>query len=339
MIRAFFDWWAGELGGLIPPGLRRLLGIDRDALLVRMTPQGPVTDLARGTTREPLAPSTALRLGSRAETVLQLDPGIAIRRSLRLPRAAAAQIDGVIGFEVERHTPFRADEVYAVHSINEAASDLQEIAVRLAVVPRHAVDAALDAVRAEGFVPERVAVARDEGGETLVTLPVPGLAASTATRAPMILAALAALLLLAILSPLARLEWAAEQATHRVALARAQAEGTLSLQREADRLGAAAAALATLRAQNPASLEAIEELSRLLPDDTWLVQIQLGGGEGVIEGRTGTSAALVGLVERSPLFEDAAYAGPVTRDPAGGERFGIDFRLTGTPQAPDGATR
>lgn len=337
MIAAFFDWWGGELGGLIPPGLRRLLGIDRDALLVRPTPQGVVTDLGRGATREPIAPSTALRLGPRAQTVLTLDPGIAIRRALRLPRAAASQIDGVLGFEVERHTPFRADEVYAVHAIDEAASDLQEIAVRLVVVPRHAVDAALAAVRAEGFAPERVAVARDDGGDALVTLPVPGLAAADGSRAPLILATLAALLLLAILSPLARLEWAAEQASHRVVQARAQAEGTLTLQREADRLGAAAAALATLRAQNPAALEAIEELSRLLPDDTWLVQIQLGGGEGVIEGRTGTSAAIVGLVERSPLFEDAAYAGPVTRDPAGGERFGIDFRLTGTPQPVDPA--
>ena len=339
MIRAFFDWWQSELGGLIPQGLRRMLGIDRDALLVRTTPRGAVTDLARGATREPIAPSAALRLGPRAETVLALDPGIAIRRTLRLPRAAAAQIDGVLGFEVERHTPFRADEVYAVHSIDEAASDLQEIAVRLAVVPRHAVDAALAAARAEGFAPECVAVARDDGGDTFVTLPVPGLAAADGNHAPLIVAAFAAVALLAILSPLARLEWAAEQATHRVALARTQAEGTLALQREADRLGAAAAALATLRAQNPAALEAIEELSRLLPDDTWLVQIQLGGGEGVIEGRTGTSAALVGLVEHSPLFEDAAYAGPVTRDAACGERFGIDFRLTGTPPPTDGAAR
>lgn len=337
MIAAFFDWWGSELGALVPRALRRLLGIDRDSLLVRPTAAGPVTDLDRGGQRAPIAPSAARELGARAETVLTLDPGVAIRRTLRLPRAAAAQIDGVLAFEIERHTPFRADEVHAVHSIDEAASDPHEMAVRLVVVPRRAVDGALAAARAEGFLPERVAVARDENGAALVTLPVSGLAAAENGRRPLILSALAALLLLAIVSPLLRLEWAAEQTMNRVARARAGAEGTLTLQREADRLGAAATALASLRAQSPAALAVIEELSRLLPDDTWVVQLQLGGGEGVIEGRTGSSAALVGLVERSPLFEDAAYAGPVTRDPAGGERFGIDFRLTGVKQTDEAA--
>ncbi|MFQ5953721.1 MAG: PilN domain-containing protein, partial [Kiloniellales bacterium] len=78
----------------------------------------------------------------------------------------------------------------------------------------------------------------------------------------------------------------------------------------------------------PSPLRILDALSRLLPDDTWLMQIGIAGDKVTLEGRTSSSATLVGLIEASPVFGEVTYLSPVTRERGGAfERFNFSVKL------------
>jgi general secretion pathway protein L len=75
----------------------------------------------------------------------------------------------------------------------------------------------------------------------------------------------------------------------------------------------------------PLAVVVLDELSSILPDDTYLTEFTLESGHLRISGVTTNAAELVPLLESSGDFTNAAFAAPTTRI-AGGptERFSID---------------
>src|SRR6516165_809933 len=94
MMREFFAWWFGQLAELLPQGLRR----------TALTAVGAkdLAELPRVTGR-----TTVLRLGG---------PDV-LGKTLTLPLAAERELDQVLGFEMDRETPFKAEEIYWNHRI------------------------------------------------------------------------------------------------------------------------------------------------------------------------------------------------------------------------------
>jgi hypothetical protein len=81
----------------------------------------------------------------------------------------------------------------------------------------------------------------------------------------------------------------------------------------------------------------VEELSRLLPDTTWLQQLDIRTTgktkEVVIMGETASSSKLIELLESSKMLQNASPRGPTTRGSTpGSERFTIGAELR--PRAP-----
>ncbi len=78
----------------------------------------------------------------------------------------------------------------------------------------------------------------------------------------------------------------------------------------------------------PSAVELIEELTRLLPDGTWLHRLDIRGGEVQFQGFSDTASALIGVVESSPMFREARFGSPITRDVRSGkERFHVSVKL------------
>jgi general secretion pathway protein L len=75
---------------------------------------------------------------------------------------------------------------------------------------------------------------------------------------------------------------------------------------------------------SPVTVAVLAELTRLLPDDTWLYQFELNGKEVLIQGEASASSAIIGLIEASPLFGNVTFRSPVTQNRVtGGERFNL----------------
>lgn len=77
------------------------------------------------------------------------------------------------------------------------------------------------------------------------------------------------------------------------------------------------------------ALQVIDELTKILPDDTWLEGALYSANEISLSGVSSKSSNLISKIERSPLFEEAAFQSSVVQDfRSGGERFQIRARIT-----------
>jgi general secretion pathway protein L len=103
-----------------------------------------------------------------------------------------------------------------------------------------------------------------------------------------------------------------------------------------NKLEAERAGLLRLRAHKeaPNLLDAWEEISRILPAHSWLTELHLSGAPAgdeqqlAITGFSPAAASLVGLIDRSPLFRDAALTSQISVDATEGkERFAIQAKL------------
>lgn len=74
-------------------------------------------------------------------------------------------------------------------------------------------------------------------------------------------------------------------------------------------------------------LQLLQELTRLLPDGTWLQEAQLGEETAEIHGTSDRAAELVQVLENSPYFAQVELAAPITRDAQNKEVFRMRVRL------------
>ncbi len=81
-----------------------------------------------------------------------------------------------------------------------------------------------------------------------------------------------------------------------------------------------------IKKYSPLKLPAMEELTRILPQNTWLTDISIVKEKVEIKGVSATASALIPLLENSIHFKDAGFNGSVVKTPDG-ERFSIRFNL------------
>ncbi|MBI4460965.1 MAG: PilN domain-containing protein [Acidobacteria bacterium] len=74
-------------------------------------------------------------------------------------------------------------------------------------------------------------------------------------------------------------------------------------------------------------LEILQELTRLLPADTWLQLLQYEGDTITLSGTATSASGLLPTLAGSPYFEAPQFASAITRTPEGKEVFRIALRL------------
>ena len=67
------------------------------------------------------------------------------------------------------------------------------------------------------------------------------------------------------------------------------------------------------RATEIMTVELIDELSRILPDHTWISRLDLSDSELQLQGQSSASASLIAIIEASPQFENARFRSPVVQ--------------------------
>ena len=103
-------------------------------------------------------------------------------------------------------------------------------------------------------------------------------------------------------------------------------------------LAARETALVDRRRTEPRALDHLVEVTRLLPDDSYLIQMTLAGGKLAMTGYAARATPLLGIVERSDRFAAARFTEPVLPDARmGAERFAIAADLAGP--RPDAGAR
>ncbi|HSK38229.1 MAG TPA: PilN domain-containing protein, partial [Arenibaculum sp.] len=80
--------------------------------------------------------------------------------------------------------------------------------------------------------------------------------------------------------------------------------------------------LVALKTGRPGVTQLLDEVTRRLPDDTWVVQFALRDGRITLAGFSAAASALVAPLEASALLREVRFGAPVYTDPQVGlERF------------------
>lgn len=352
---AFWRWWAGEIGAFARerfPKWRGVAGVpavtfEGDVLVVALPGGQPEArlDLAA---LDPLRARAELRsllqrAGETRDRVrLCMRRDECLVRRVTMPLATEENLEQVLGFEMDRLTPFPAGEVYFDYRVIARDAAAGKLTLLLAVARRALVDARLERLRGLGANVQAVAVPEDlAAGPALDLLPSEKRGERESARdrgiQRMLAGAVVILLALALVIPVWRKRETVKALLPVVERSRQEAEA-------ASRLGAALEAqvdeynflLSKKYAVYPA-LAFVEELSRLLPDNTWLQQLEVRtsgkGREVQITGETASSSKLIEILELSKLFRNATPRGTVTRGSTpNSERFMIGADAVPRPE-------
>ena len=344
-IAAFLGWWLMELGGLLPHrfrqagrrgrrGLVLALGPDESTVMER-TAEGERT-LGSVATEVPDHDQRLRALLARARrrgrpATVRLPGDLGLRKVLDLPLAARDDLEQMLRFEMDRLTPFKADEVYFAQRLLATDPAAKRISVELHVAPRRVVDEALATTRRLGLETVRVELATaDATGANSSNLlrQEPGAGAREARLNRTLALVAVALAVIAVVIPLRRQQATLADLETRVASARAEAEESMALRERIEQLARSAQFLIAEKTGRPMVTEVLAELTQLVPDQAHIIQLELRDGTVQLHGYATAASELIGLFDQSKLFKTPQFRSPVTQDPRSGfERFHLSVEI------------
>lgn len=337
---AFLRWWGGELAALVPvrwlgmfAGGERWYIIERHAAGWQLRRAGEATAVADMVDADPVehrAATLARALGEAdpadRRIALLLPSAQVLRRRLVLPVAAHDNLRQVVGFDLDRQTPFRPEDIhYGVRELNEASPEGRFVA-ELSATPRASLDPLLDELASLGVAPDRVDVARGHDLAGIDLLPPTRSPRRADRRRRINLILIAAIVLLAVGCMVAWLHnraAALDAMRARVESMRDDAQRVKALRQRLTDSAGASGFLAHKKMESPSVLPVIEELTNRLPDDTWLERFTLNAtGQIGFQGQSPQAARLIDALKGAKSIGDPSFQGTIQSDPTSGkERF------------------
>jgi general secretion pathway protein L len=372
---AFWRWWVGQLAPLVPAATRTALQRRRVRPVVEFDGTSAVLWLPRPANGK-LAYAESARIDLRGDSaavvqagraaidrlpmmayggaistpavVVALGPSKVLRKRLVLPAAVEENLKQALAYDLDRHTPFRADELYFDAAVVDRDIVRREIVVDWAAARRTDVDQARRT--AESFGATVISVAADSPGRDgaaalsrLNLLPESDRIDAAWWRrwrvwvpAALVIAAAVA----ATIVPIWQKRDSALELGRQVDQAQQQALAADALRTELERQIGDYNFMLAKKFGYASATQVIDDVTKLLPDDTWLTLFELKSTvrnkepqrDLLLRGESGNAGHLVSLLEESKLFEQAAPRSPTTKiQPGPGEIFDLGAQLKPLP--------
>ena len=355
----FFAWWGHELVALLPARWRALLAERAEALLLETRGDQLVVWRQTGAACAEAA-SVALdadaaeRKAAVDRVRAQIDdpnlrafyciaPGRALRREFTLPAAAENNLRQVLAFEMDRQTPFKADQVYFDYRVAAREQSARNLAITLIVVPRAPLDAdlaklAAGMLRLDGVDCWREGPGSGRMGLNLLPLERRPRRSNPRLRLNLGLAASAVVLLVTVmLLSLANREAALAAMNTQVEKAQNAAKQVNGLKKTLQDSIAAANFLNRRKQETPLMVSLLADLSQRLPDDTYLERLAVDEKSKIdVQGLSDNTAKLTERLRESTVVENPSFQGNIQQDPrTHKDRFNmtLEFRHKAEPEA------
>jgi general secretion pathway protein L len=337
MLKEFVTWWARQWRDLLPSPMaatqrwsnaliidlpaerdeggpvpftlmRRLKG--REALLGRFrTDEGGLAAIHR---------SRRLK-GRSLDVLLRLRPGALLEHRFAIPLAAEHDAAQVLRYEIDRVTPFAAEDIVWTWEPERRDTERGRLFVRLSLVSRASVQPCLEALAAAGLAPRRIEVAAEDGA--IRHLPLHAAAdRGERLQGGIIRILAAACVLLAVTAAL--LPFVFQQAR----ILRTERDITQLQPRVAeavalrDRITARAAGADVIAAAETHIGDAVQGLAAVtdvLPDNTFLTAFSLSQRNLSLSGQSSDPARLIAAMSADPMIASPSFSAPVTAAPTG----------------------
>jgi general secretion pathway protein L len=353
--RGFLNWWLTELIGLVPKGVRGRLAAGKEIYLFEVTEsdfgvfrrEGRFCRADRRLSRAFFdKPGVARALRKRMENRgrsgasfgLYLPVERGLRKTLVLPNMTEPDLGDMIRNQIERQTPFHPDDVYYGYETRrqdqgDRGQADQDMQVVLTVVRKATVDDAVRVLAAGGIRLEFVGMVDGEGGIVArIALPTDDRPRrARANRGYYRIAKLGlgtAAAALAVYLPLHVQSGRIAGLQEQIAALRPKSEVAFALRAQFESIGEDRRFISEARGKSPYLLEILNELARILPDESWLDQFRARGRDIQVSGYSPSAPALIPVIDASPMFGTPSFDSPVTRQAnQQAEKFSIQFQV------------
>jgi general secretion pathway protein L len=354
LLRRFGDWWLKEFVNLFPERVVEFFcGRGRPSLVVAADREGISLELLNGARGSSASHHTTSADGAMVEIdrflssqgLQRKDADIGLRlpaesvfcRQLLLPAEAISSIDAIVSQDLAKKTPFKTEDIYSDHTVLEHSGG-KKIAVWQWITRRQYVHQALLTLKMDI---EHLSFVVFGKSATQQAAPYINLRPRQLARHPWrqktALALCCSAVMLALLA--GGLKYWHQQTTMdrldaQIATASRKAQHVRALVDQLQEKKNALLHLRLQRGQEPGLIDLWEEVTRVVPSHSWLTEFRLVETAGKREqqvsivGFSSAAASLVGIMDGSPMFFDAALTSPIAFDATEGrERFALQAKV------------
>jgi general secretion pathway protein L len=339
----YWSWWKEELTSMIPIPLRQLL-ISTNKLVLEIVNSEAEIYRIIGSKKNHIARiniqdlnsnqvGSIIREGNSTENILIIPKQQVLEKHVTFPMATEENIREVLSYEMDRLTPFTSSQVYYDYHLVTRNKQKSTIELKLIIVPKERVDTLLNDLAQIGFKPHVLTV-KDEKAEkgTQINLLPLDKRAKHINALKVInytLAVIAFLLLCAsLMLPIWNKTKYIETLQPELDKYSNSAEKIISLRKQVEKAEEEALFLVEKKRASILMLRIIDELTQIIPDDTWINQVDVADNEVHLYGESVSSASLLPIIESSKLFSDAQFRSPVTQNRQNDtERFHLSAQI------------
>jgi general secretion pathway protein L len=344
-IKPFLRWWQRELAFLIPTRIRQFFHTPQVAIIIRAIDEN--FELSEEINGVQTVLTTISPTLSNAETVknllsderfknavfiLRLSNRDALNKTLNLPLAAQSNVSQVVSYELDRYSPFKAEQIYFTTQIERTDVEAAQLIVQLMIVPRKRLETFYQHCKTLGMSLNYVDVENCPNDlqnlhSAYNLLPL-HLQPKVTNRSRWMMGGLVSSLILLSVTSLILPIWleyqAVEDLQNKISKIEKDVKSVKALQSEMDEIREENQALINEKIAAPPVVAILNEISALMKDDSWLSYLQYSDGQLQLQGESPTASNLLADLEASDYFAKVSFASPVTQDKASGmERFQI----------------
>jgi general secretion pathway protein L len=255
--------------------------------------------------------------------ILELPATDVVRRRIAVPAQAREFAPGIVRNQIERLSPWRADQVTFGFAIEPQQDDATVLDVHVSMAARDTVEAARERLAATGLSVDRVVAAGLETDQPITLWSRLGDASEQSLSGWRRRIAAVLILLLAI--SVGTTVWALISANFIRADSDDVSAQTVALQRRLEGSPTSAADAARdparrawmLKQTTPATVMILETLAQALPDSAYVTDLSLSKGTLRITGLCSDAPSLVAPLQNSGLMTDVHFFAPTTRSSDG----------------------
>ena len=354
-IRAFVQWWTGELKQWVPEEYRKNIFPEAEAVYINQGNQDTPM-LWRYSNQEFKALPRDEDLENNewwhqinhyiadsdvdVSTTYLLASQHAIVRNVTLPQAAIGDIDSVLAFELDKYVPFQANEAVFAWRQGPVDDGSEKVLILLAVIKKDILENILQAINSKGVKLSAIDInmGSDESPEPLGVnlLPEELRKKKDWTKWKLyggLMLAVLLLLSLVMYNSLDNKRTRIDSLNNQVDSLRKDARRAKLLENQLNQTITAANFLGNLKQQIPSRVLMIHELNEKIPQNTYLSRIIIDNERMEVVGQSDNANALVPILNESDTWYEPKIVGNVRPDPRSGkEQFTIKAELQPTTE-------
>ena len=294
-----FRWWIDELLGMVPTEWRDRF-LKRSSIIAEFGDSGVVYRDEQSGKVLPEKPRRSVKVVMPADQVLL--------RQVDLPILPASDLKRVVALDLDRLTPFRADQVLFDTAVVSRDDERGRQQVMVGVIPRTSASRTLELSRANNIDPAAIGVVTGSGvPSTLDFLPALRDAEGGSVgrrRASYFWIAAGVLLAFNLFMLTYRDAIATNQLREAVESQQSPVTVAMRLRDQVQKEATRRAALLRVQKQN-APLPLLDAVSQALPDGTWVEHYEWNGRTVQLRGFRKATPNLLAKIEASPLLRNA----------------------------------